>query len=410
MHRQYTISNNHHRKNHVYALWIGCNTLAEDAHSDSSIKISVAGTKWQRGLIEGLRASGVDLQVLTDITYEAWPRGPLIANRKGKHPINGIPIAYVSYLNIPRAKQYLKQKSYSSRLQEIIKKRGQPLVAFFYNYNLKFESVFKYLHEASETRCFVIAADYPDHTGNASLFERAVSIADGAAFLSWDSFQKSTKSAKMHLDGGVAAIPQIPNCGNISTIKNDTFTLMYSGNYAPYCGIGKLIELFRNNKNQRLRLWLTGKCTDESLLEQISLDPRITYYGFVSDSELSGLIQTADALVSSYLPDDKHAWGRFPSKLLEYLGHLKPVLSTKTPGISPDFDSVLNYFDPYSQASFDNVIDGLFNLNECLRHEMKLRTHEFLSKKKLWTIQAQRVVEFVNNAVFLSIKVDSKIQ
>ena len=155
----------------AYTLWVGCNVLEEAAHCDSSIDISVAGTKWQRGLVEGLCGIGVDVQILTDITYAPWPRGPLMPGRHSQHAMANISTSVVRYVNIPRVKQNSKKKSYLASLKHIIRKRGNPAVVFFYNYSQKVEAAFKYLREVLQVPCFIIAADYPGAASNVGVLK-----------------------------------------------------------------------------------------------------------------------------------------------------------------------------------------------------------------------------------------------
>jgi glycosyltransferase involved in cell wall biosynthesis len=131
----------------------------------------------------------------------------------------------------------------------------------------------------------------------------------------------------------------------------------------------------------------------------MSQDARIHYHGFISDSELRALQGDADALLSFYLPDDVCAQGRFPSKLLEYLAHLKPVLSTRAPGISPEYDSILRFFNPLQQTSFDDAIRDLMSLTPNEKHQDVAHTYDFLMQNKLWESQAQRLVAFVRQNV-----------
>jgi hypothetical protein len=80
----------------------------------------------------------------------------------------------------------------------------------------------------------------------------------------------------------------------------------------------------------------------------------------------------------------------FPSKLLHYLTALKPVATTLTPGVAPEYRGVVIAAEVDSPAAFAVAIDPALPLSDVEIGELARRIQVFLADCRLWLQQAVR--------------------
>ena len=376
----------------MYILWIGGGLLPVET-KQRGLSISAAGTNWQSGICRGLQNSGQAVIALTNAPVKSWPDGPCFGRGKQASGYEDIDTYFASYCNLPWLRHYAMEIGYTKALAKVLRENGKPSAAIFYNYGQKVDSVFRRLSEQLNIPCLIVAADYEESPEGNTLFDQALKFADGAVFLSWECSQESQLARVLHLDGGVRSLP----CRIERKKDLGVFTIMYSGSYSEYCGVGRLISYFKSTPDPNVRLCLTGQCSQRELLEEIQGDSRISYHGFVSNEQLADLYSAADVFVNIYLPEYSETNGKFPSKILEYLSYLKPVMASRSAGISPEYDNCLFYFDSDSLESFQVTLTNLVEMSPKALEEWQLETKLFLEGRKLWTSQAKRLVEFIND-------------
>jgi glycosyltransferase involved in cell wall biosynthesis len=92
--------------------------------------------------------------------------------------------------------------------------------------------------------------------------------------------------------------------------------------------------------------------------------------------------------------DSQH---NFPSKLLEYLSYGKPVISTCTPGIAPEYSHVIDIPEDETPAGLAGVIQRVLQWSEVQRRERAVAIREFLKTRKTWIVQARRLTEWLED-------------
>ena len=101
-----------------------------------------------------------------------------------------------------------------------------------------------------------------------------------------------------------------------------------------------LLNAFRLLRRDDCELWICGKGDNSNLRDAVKIDPRIKYIGLLPRDELAERMNKADIFVNprpSNIPGNER---NFPSKLLEYLGYLKPIVSTMAQA-GPDYRDLL---------------------------------------------------------------------
>ena len=87
----------------------------------------------------------------------------------------------------------------------------------------------------------------------------------------------------------------------------------------------------------------------------------------------------------------------FPSKLFEYFQYLKPIISTKTPGISPDYETILITAETDNPKSIANKLIEVLDCDEDKTNEYIETTLKFINQNKTWDIQSGRLIKWLTD-------------
>jgi glycosyltransferase involved in cell wall biosynthesis len=107
------------------------------------------------------------------------------------------------------------------------------------------------------------------------------------------------------------------------------------------------------------------------------------------------LIHSASVLVNPRPHDVRGNEWNFPSKLLHYLSTLRPVASTITPGVAPEYRDYVAVIEDTSPAKINAAIDQCLDRPEAEAIELADKTARFLAERKTWPRQAERLLAFV---------------
>ncbi|PWR07666.1 hypothetical protein DKT68_18280 [Micromonospora acroterricola] len=129
--------------------------------------------------------------------------------------------------------------------------------------------------------------------------------------------------------------------------------VVYAGGLTRAYGVDRLVEAFRGMDDPDLRLFLFGRGElEEWLRTQAESDPRIAAPELLDRGALVQRLARASVLVNPRPVDQSFVRYSFPSKLIEYLSTGVPVVTTRLPGIPPDYD-------PYLRFAESDTADGL---------------------------------------------------
>ena len=218
-------------------------------------------------------------------------------------------------------------------------------------------------------------------------------LADNYLYLSYSAGRLIPRSKpSLHFDGGI----NIPKSLNFS---NQYFYHSYSSKVLLYCGSlgvhGGIIQLLRNlivsNSNFDFSLHIYGQGDSNELSQYQSENIDIQCFGLVDDSTLHEACSSCYAFVNPRPLDFKPNLLNFPSKLLHYLGYAKPILSTRSPGISHDYDQVLSY---YNNNTLADEIKSLFRLSFD-EYQLLCRSILDFSVNNTWSKRSKNLNEFL---------------
>ncbi len=170
----------------------------------------------------------------------------------------------------------------------------------------------------------------------------------------------------------------------------------FAGALSEAAGVNLLLDAIPHVKDTTLEFWFSGRGTlEERLKRQAASDPRIRFFGFVTEEEYSTMLQRAAVLVNprpSRLLENRY---NFPSKLMEYMAAGRPIISTATSDVAEHYGSDVIVLE-------DETPEGLAR---CIEHTIVLPTTEraaFGNRARAsvegvtWRTQAEKILSFTN--------------
>lgn len=355
-------------------VWIG--PLVSESEIDKSAAISPAANDWQLGMIRGLMENGANVTVISYFPEPIWPKGNLFISAKQKK-IPAVEIRFVDYVNLMMLREYILGIKFSKELKKIIGVDNIPDAVITYN--------------PSKMNCTIGTFFQTQYGG-----QWASIVADGYSggspdkeiFLSYGYFCKSDRTKKLHIDGATAAFKEI------QIVNNSNRVIIFTGTLDKWTGILDFALQFEKLKNEGFELHIYGKGEDHNLQTIANRCQAVKIKGFVSGEELSEACKKAYAFIN---PRPTHLSGienNFPSKILHYLTFGRPILSSKTAGLSPVYDDLLYYYDPLDIDTLAKVFNKIESFTNEELQAIKSSSRSFC-ERSTWKNQALKVLQFL---------------
>ena len=374
-----------------YIIWLG--PCVDEATMLSYPAVSPAANRWQRGLIAALQELGMRVVTIGHLPEPLWPRGKLrIGESKGVMPLD-IEGQLIGYWNVPGWRNRSLSMGYLEAFQGYCQREGNPAAVISYNAAPSNVAVGMHAQERLGIPWICIVADLTSPER-----ERLVEILESAAgciFLSWGSYRDFPYNPKLHLDGGIDRLKFTINTGALQP-SSQKAVVLYTGAMNRYAGVSFLVQGFRQVKNQEVELWICGKGTNPDVQQAVAVDPRVKFLGFVSEERLREISQAATIFINprpSWLVENRV---NFPSKIFEYLSYGKPVISTWTGGLSPEYREVLIVLEEETPECLANTIAEVLDWDEARRQAWAIRAKIFLETRKMWAIQSRRLLDWLS--------------
>lgn len=368
-------------------LWLGpAFTMAEAL---SATALAPAASRWQEGFLGGLRDVGASIGIVANHSERLWPRGPArVAGTTGQ--FHGSPRESVAYLNLPGLREASLARRYGRAIDRFCVERGVPDVIASYN---TWRPVARACRQAGRKYglpWIPVILDHDPPTADWANVMSDVAGSAGVVFLSHWAFLHAPVEHKLHLDAGVAHVPPLPTSHARSRL------VLYSGALHRWGGIDLLLDAMQHVKTPGTRLVVVGRGGSDETMKRLATTPAVEYLGAVDEATLQRLTEEAEVLAN---PRPAGVGGNemnFPSKLLHYLSSLKPVATTLTPGVAPEYaDLVLGTRDD-SPTGFAEAIDRALSLTDDARLNLCERIRALLSGGRLWSQQARRFLDWAS--------------
>ena len=358
-------------------FWVG--PMIPSKHLNTWSSASPAAMKWQRHLVDALVKEGADLEWLYYRPDSYWPKGRLLPSREFLNSNSTYSNRQIPYVNLPGYRSLSIKNNFRKLLKNIMDSRdARPLIVISYNAPSWIEDVFSDHNIRSQFIYIYLIAD-----------DVAPKGADGYAFLSYDFFQRYIHSnKKLHLDGAVYPKVKKPFLKKSTEVKRKTIFL-YSGSLGKWGGTKILLDAMTLIKRDDFELWISGFGHTTAFKKSLPKDKRIKYLGLLTDDQLHDAYQAANVFLNPRPADMLGTENNFPSKIFDYLAWRKPIISTWTKGLSPEYREVLHITED-NPLAFSSAMTSYIGIEQ-----EDTNKHEKWFKEKTWKKQAISLLSFL---------------
>jgi len=380
----------------------------------SNVGLQNAANNFQWNLIEGL-SHFENMQIISALPVGSYPSyyKKLILKTEYWELSSRIKGIEIGSLNIPIIKQYIRYKRVKGILKNMISHDQVKEEIIIYSTYLPYlKAVSKLKREY--TKITMVATDLPEYydlstTNAVKRIIRKINNFFIYKYLSRvDRFIILTEDMKIPLRinnrpyivmEGIANIESV-GTGEIKYSKEIDLKkiILYTGTLNYKFGILNLLAAFKLIINKDYELWICGSGeAEKEIIENMSIDKRIKYYGYVNKNELKKIQDKATLLINPRDNSGTYTKYSFPSKTIEYMLSGKPVAMFKLEGIPKEYDDFLCYFENSSPEYMSERIINLCQLSFQERLEIGKRAREFIVKKKNNVYQSERIIRLIKN-------------
>lgn len=167
--------------------------------------------------------------------------------------------------------------------------------------------------------------------------------------------------------------------------KYDKKVIVYTGEIRKMYGIHNLVEAFLSLKRDDSELWLFGNGLNfyPELKEQIEKSDNVKYMGIKPNAEILQVQKGATLLVNPRLTKGYGDYIKysFPSKNIEYMVSATPLITTKLPAITEEYNEHLFFFEDESVEGMAKVLNDCLNLSQDELNQKGFKAKEFILNK-----------------------------
>ena len=323
-----------------------------------------ATMRWQRMFIGGLREAGHHVRWIGHEPHRTWPWGPLrvsAASQADMHEIDPEG-TQVCYTNVSRFRNRSLRWGYRRATLAAIR-AARPDVVVTYNADPWMQGVADAaVAEMVPWVPVVLECSHDPLSDGWHAFKRATTRAHGVAFISHWAYTHAPGDRKYLLAGAIMPRAVAP----AFLIKARAPLLLYAGAHSRAGGIDRLIRALPLLKTAGVRLLITGqgKGLDREITRACETAPGVEDLGMVTDDHLAELASEAHVLVNPRPLNFEANRTNFPSKLLDYLSYIRPVVSTRTDGIGPGYDDLVHFTATDEPSDIAKAIDDVLHMDD----------------------------------------------
>lgn len=322
-------------------LWIG--VIVKSNKIGAYKVVSAAANNWQQRFINGLVDNGIKVSCVTYLPDSYWPKGKLRPKLNPDDLPEIANVSSVSYLNIPFCREITLG---ISLISIILKERMSFDLLITYNPFKRHIYLGTFIKKVLKKKWALIIAD-----GN--MYGKP----DIGIYLSYNTFLLH-KGKKILMQGGISDFKvQQPK-------KIEKKVILFTGNISKLTGIIEFASLFNEIQDESIELHIYGKGDDQNLSLLSEQNKNIKIFGFVDDETLEIAMYSAWIFVNPRSLSEESIQNTFPSKILEYLRYGKPIISTKSSGISNKYDNFLFYYNSKDLRTLKHIFNYLKSNNE----------------------------------------------
>ncbi|TVT58076.1 MAG: glycosyltransferase family 4 protein [Sedimenticola thiotaurini] len=360
-------------------LWL--EGVFDESTIDAFPATSPAVNFWHAGFVSALKTAGCDISLIGHPYDRIWPAGRVFVGSRDAAFASGFSGKVAGYINMPFVRSRTQSINYLRLVKEYVAQHGRPDYVFTFN-DTPATPAAEYLSRELSVPWIYIAGDGPALPG-----------ADGYLYQNWVYYESpSAPGPKIHLDGGLPLLEALEESADVS--GRATRALMYMGALTEHGGAMQLARAFHSLGDQGIQLWVTGRGSNDELEQLAEADSRIKLYGFVGQEQLHSLASRAHVFANprptAFAPNKLN----YPSKLLHYLAYGRPVISTFTDGLSPDYRDVLIPIEEESEAGLAQTIQYALGMPGADYAAWCARVARF-NHTRIWSQQIFRLLDWL---------------
>ena len=374
-------------------LWVG--PIVSNEQMLNSSAVSPAGNKWQLNLLTALMQEGTSITNIGFLPQRVFPCGKYKGLGSNTFITRSVVSRQLKYLNIPYIRPISISKNYKSFADQYFNNNKITLVI---TYNATKENVYfgNYIKSVYGIPWICIIADISGPAPPLNRLNDILVHADGAIYLSWKGFNQSKLKNKFHFEGFVELLSNKINIENTPKIPK---ILLYSGNMDVYAGLYNFCKGFNKVQAQNVEFWISGKGRINSIKNLISNDARIKFFGLVDNNKLNDLYSKADIFINPRKTELVENEYNFPSKILDYLSYCKPILSTWTEGLHPEYRKYLTLFNDKEIKNITDAIEETLTWNVEKYYSISRNIYNFVVNSKQRSIQIKKLIKWLDKII-----------
>jgi glycosyltransferase involved in cell wall biosynthesis len=171
----------------------------------------------------------------------------------------------------------------------------------------------------------------------------------------------------------------------------------FAGALVDAAGVNLLLEAIPHVTDPKLEFWFSGRGPlEERLKRQADADPRIRFFGFVTEAHYSEMLQRAALLINprpSTLLESRY---NFPSKLMEYLAAGRPIVSTATSDVAEHYGSDVIVLDDETPQGLARCIERSIALSAEERAVLGRRARAAV-EGVTWRTEVEKILAFIQS-------------
>lgn len=370
---------------------------------------SRSGQNVLKGIADKMVANDENLDLVTCLPVQSFPKGPLIIKRRKLKYENGRNIICLPTLNLLFIKNIIWGISaffYILKWAKIHQAEDRNILV--YNIYLPIISTLYKAARRTNSKIYAILYDLgvpPKHLKLGMLktlgyryYERLaykyIPLIDGRIVINEKIINEYAPGKDYILvDGGVnndlinRLFPLYPS-------RSNTVTYVLAGMLWEQNGTRLILEALKLCPELDIKVIFAGKGNDVKVIDEAaSVDKRVSYVGMLTPDELFEVYKTADVLLNLRIEEDNDM--HFPSKLLEYMSLGKCVLSTPIAHAERDYGEYLDFLQDLTPQGLADKMREISLRSKLDLFDRGQKMREFILRTRTWDVRTLEILEYI---------------
>lgn len=354
-------------------------------------------------LVKGFAANGAAARVLSGLPLSRSITSKVLVHENDETEC-GVEYHYITTLNLPVLRQLMV--FFGAFFGVITTKKTSQTFAVFDCLNIACAYGMALASRLRRIPTVAIVTDLPDMEHGSGLLRRInnrlFKKTDAFILLTGQMNSRVNPSGKPYivLEGHVDSEAPCHAKTAADETKNGKKIIMYAGSIHEKYGIKNLVDGFLSAKIPDAELWVYGDGDYlVSLESEAARYPQIKYMGLACNAEIVNQEQAASLLVNPRPTAQEFTKYSFPSKNMEYMVSGTPVLTTKLPGMPPEYIPYVYLLEDESPEGVCRSLKEILALSPQERLLKGESAREFVLSEKSNVVQAKKILDFLSERV-----------